>query len=71
MRVDAVGLLCPLPILRLVKRTQGLAAGTLIDFVADDPSGRKDLDVLCQRRGHQLEQIETRDGVTTYRVRLG
>ena len=70
-RVDAVGLVCPLPILRLVKRTRDLPSGTRVEFLADDPSGRRDLEALCQLRGHTLESSDTRDGVTTYRVRLG
>ena len=32
--VDAVGLLCPLPILRLKKRTQGLPSGSDVLFLA-------------------------------------
>lgn len=69
--VDAVGLLCPLPILRLKKRTQALPPGSVVEFLADDPSGKKDLEVLCQLAGHQLMDIESRaDNVTCYRLRL-
>ena len=69
--VDAVGLLCPLPILRLKKRTQGLPSGSDVLFLADDPSGRKDLEVLCELAGHELMAAEQRpDDVMCYRLRL-
>jgi len=71
MQVDAVGLLCPLPILRLKKRTAGLASGTEVDFITDDPSGRRDLLSLCELVGHELLSIEESDrGVIHYRIKL-
>ncbi|SFR50189.1 tRNA 2-thiouridine synthesizing protein A [Marinobacter gudaonensis] len=70
-QIDAVGLVCPLPILRFKKRTQGLPSGTEVDFLADDPSGRKDLQALCEITGHRIEWIkEEGAGVTRYRIRL-
>ncbi len=70
-QIDAVGLVCPLPVLRFKKRTQHLPSGTLVDFLADDPSGRKDLQTLCELTGHRIEWIREEDaGVTRYRIRL-
>lgn len=70
-RVDAVGLVCPLPILRLKKRTQNLPSGTRVDFLADDPSGRKDLQTLCDLTGHQIEWVQEEEaGVIRYRIAL-
>ena len=70
-QIDAVGLVCPLPILRFKKRTQHLPSGTHVDFLADDPSGRKDLQALCELTGHQIEWLREEDaGVTRYRIRL-
>src|SRR5210317_1185204 len=71
MQVDAVGLLCPLPILRLKKRTAGLPSGTPVDFFTDDPSGWRDLESLCELVGHELRGVdELADGVILYRLRL-
>lgn len=70
-QIDAVGLVCPLPILRLKKRIRDLPSGTLVDFLADDPSGRRDLDLLCKLTGHTIEWIREEDaGVLRYRIRL-
>ena len=70
-QIDAVGLVCPLPILRLKKRIQNLPSGTQVEFLADDPSGRKDLQVLCELTGHRIEWVREEDGgVLRYRICL-
>ncbi|GAA0847736.1 tRNA 2-thiouridine synthesizing protein A [Marinobacter pelagius] len=70
-QIDAIGLVCPLPILRFKKRTQGLPSGTQVEFLADDPSGRKDMQALCEITGHRIEWIREEDaGVLRYRIRL-
>ena len=70
-QINAVGLVCPLPILRFKKRIQGLPSGTRVDFLADDPSGRKDLQSLCEITGHRIEWSREEDaGVIRYRIRL-
>jgi tRNA 2-thiouridine synthesizing protein A len=70
-QIDAVGLVCPLPILRLKKRTRDLPSGTRVDFLADDPSGRKDLQKLCELTGHRIEWVrEENAGVLCYRICL-
>lgn len=69
--VDAIGLVCPLPILRLKKRTRNLPSGTQVEFLADDPSGRRDLETLCELTGHRIEWVsEEDDGVLRYRICL-
>lgn len=70
-QIDAVGLVCPLPILRFKKRTQGLPSGTRVEFLADDPTGRRDLQALCEITGHRIEWIREEDaGVIRYRICL-
>jgi tRNA 2-thiouridine synthesizing protein A len=70
-QIDAVGLVCPLPVLRFKKRIKDLPSGTQVDFLADDPTGRKDLQALCEITGHRIEWTrEERHGITRYRIRL-
>lgn len=70
-QINAIGLLCPLPILRFKKRTQGLPSGTQVEFLADDPSSRRDLQVLCELTGHRIEWIREEDaGVIRSRICL-
>lgn len=70
-QIDAIGLVCPLPILRFKKRIQNLPSGTQVDFLADDPTGRRDLQALCEVTGHRIEWTrEESAGVIRYRICL-
>ena len=53
--VDARGLLCPWPVLRLARAARERGAGT-IRLVADDPSASAEIAQLCLERGWALER---------------
>lgn len=52
--VDARGLNCPLPILRLKKAVQGLDAGKVVRLLATDPGSVKDVEAFCRQTGNTL-----------------
>ncbi|CUJ26422.1 sulfurtransferase TusA family protein [Cognatishimia activa] len=52
--IDAVGLLCPLPVLKLRKRMMPLASGDQIVLIADDPASIVDVPHFCNEQGHEL-----------------
>lgn len=73
--VDAVGLRCPMPVLELARRVTaaGLAPGSLVDVLSDDPAAGADVPAWCAMRGHAYvgsEQVGD-GGAVRYRVRLG
>ncbi len=45
--VDARGLLCPLPVLRLRKRLAALPAGTTLRLITTDPAAIIDVPHFC------------------------
>ncbi|MFS4438760.1 sulfurtransferase TusA family protein [Paracoccaceae bacterium GXU_MW_L88] len=45
--IDATGLLCPLPVLRLLKALRAAAPGTRVTLLADDPAARVDVPHAC------------------------
>ena len=67
LEVDALGLLCPLPILRLRKRMLTLPAGAVIRLLADDPAAHLDVPHFCAESGHTFLGV---DGVA-FTVRKG
>lgn len=70
--VDARGLLCPLPVLRLRKVLLGLPPGARVVLVATDPAAVIDVPHFCHESGHLL--IETRPldhGAREYLVERG
>ncbi|SFI20776.1 sulfurtransferase TusA family protein [Albimonas pacifica] len=54
LEIDALGLICPLPVLRARKRLAGLPAGAVLAIVADDPMAAIDLPNFCAEEGHAL-----------------
>lgn len=51
-RVDATGLSCPWPVLKLQKALSELAAGDEVELHATDPLARVDVPHYCQQSGH-------------------
>jgi len=68
-RIDATGMLCPLPVLKLRKRIGALAPGQCIEMLADDPAAVIDVPHFCAEAGHELVSAHTRDGAQVYVVR--
>jgi tRNA 2-thiouridine synthesizing protein A len=56
MTVDARGLLCPLPVIRLAERMQAVPPGGSVVLVADDPAAEEDVRLWC--RGHRHEVLD-------------
>ena len=55
--IDAIGLLCPLPVMKARKRLHGLQPGQIVRLQTDDPAARIDVPHFCNEQGHEL--IET------------
>ena len=52
--VDARGLRCPLPVIRLATAARGLPAGTLVTVLSTDPAARHDVPAWARMRGHAM-----------------
>jgi len=51
-RLDALGLLCPLPVIRTQERVKALCAGTELEVLATDPGAVHDIRAWCRVHGH-------------------
>lgn len=51
--VDARGLRCPLPVIRLAQRVRDLEPGTLVEVWATDPAAAADIPAWCRMRGQE------------------
>jgi len=69
--VDAIGLLCPLPVLKARKRLAGLSAGDTLRVLADDPAALVDIPHFCAEAGHALITMEDQGDVQVYDIRKG
>lgn len=69
--LDAIGLLCPLPVLKARKRLQALDIGDMLCIRADDPAAIVDIPHFCHEAGHDLVSHDQYGDVQIYRVRKG
>jgi tRNA 2-thiouridine synthesizing protein A len=54
MLLDAVGLRCPLPVIRLAKAARTAPPGTVITLLTTDPAAEPDVAAWCRMRNHHL-----------------
>ena len=59
--IDAVGLVCPEPLMIVRNKVRSMAAGETVSVVATDPSTVRDFTNFCRFMGHELAR-STRDG---------
>ncbi|MGD1935331.1 MAG: sulfurtransferase TusA family protein [Candidatus Phaeomarinobacter sp.] len=69
--IDAIGLLCPLPVLKLQKALRGLKPGHQIRLLATDPASRIDVPHYCTQSGHILKEATQQDETLVYLVECG
>jgi tRNA 2-thiouridine synthesizing protein A len=71
VEIDALGLLCPLPVLRARKRLIAMAPGEVLRLLADDPAAVVDVPHFCREAGHDLLAQEPQVEGTAYLIRRG
>jgi tRNA 2-thiouridine synthesizing protein A len=71
LEVDARGLLCPLPILRLARAFRNVPPGTVATLLATDPVAVEDVNVFCREKAHELLSTREDGGVFSFRVKKG
>jgi len=69
--VDAIGLLCPLPVLKAAKRLKSLAVGETLYLKADDPAAVVDVPHFCNEGGHELTSEEEFETYRVYGIKKG
>ena len=59
-RIDARGLLCPLPVIRLQDRAKAMREGGELTLLATDPGVLQDVPAWCRVHGHEIVRSTTR-----------
>ncbi len=67
--VDAKGLKCPMPVLRLRKALDQTEPGETVTLLATDQGSRKDVPAFCRIAGVELVSATEREGVFCYDVK--
>lgn len=70
--LDARGLRCPVPVIRLARVARDAAPGALLTVVATDPAAQHDVPAWARMRGHVVVGSRTEpDGALAITVRVG
>ena len=57
-KLDASGLLCPMPVIRTQDRVAELHAGDILEVQCTDPGAANDIPAWCRINGHKLVGIQ-------------
>ena len=66
--LDATGLKCPLPVLKLRKALENLSVGEKIILYADDPVAPLDVEHFCKTAGHDLLDTKKKEKFVEFTV---
>jgi tRNA 2-thiouridine synthesizing protein A len=67
--VDARGLVCPMPTIRLGQAIRKVEIGQLVQVWTDDPGSKENMAAWCKNTGHELVDNSTHDSTFKYTVR--
>jgi len=63
LEVDAIGLDCPMPLLKAKRALNTLQSGETLRVLATDKGSQRDFEVFAQQSGHHLLASDEVDGV--------
>ncbi|WP_245781167.1 sulfurtransferase TusA family protein [Celeribacter neptunius] len=69
--LDALGLICPLPVLKARKRLLMMAPGQVLRLIASDPAAVIDVPHFCAEAGHEYISMEDLGDSQVYLIRRG
>ena len=67
--VDASGLKCPMPVLKIQKALRSLGQGARLTLIATDPMSYIDVRHFSETNNHILMSAEEKNGTFTYEIR--
>lgn len=69
LEIDASGLNCPLPLLRLKKGLMEIEAGEVVKIIATDPAAHLDIGVYTDQTGHRIIEFLKENGKQVFYIR--
>ncbi len=67
--VDARGLVCPMPTIRLGQAIRKVEVDQLVEVWTDDPGSEENMAAWCKNTGHELVEQSSEDSTFRYVVR--
>lgn len=69
--LDARGLLCPLPVIRVQDFVEALPPGDVVEVMATDPGALNDIPAWCRINGHQVLSAEEKNNEIRITIEVG
>ena len=66
LEIDAIGLKCPMPILKCKKGLNSIQVTQILKISTTDINAKKDFEFFCRQTGHKLISSDTHDSVTSF-----
>ena len=60
--LDAIGLYCPMPIVKTAQKMKEMDVGQILEVIADDIGIKKDMPAWCKKTGNEFLGIDEEDG---------
>lgn len=70
-KLDASGLLCPLPVYKAALVLKGLGSGEVLELTCTDPGSLADIPALARQRGDILLGVEEQDTTQVFWIQKG
>lgn len=70
-QLDTLGLRCPEPVMLIRAQIRRMAAGELLEVLADDPATTRDIPSFCRFMDHQLLLAQTEQQPYRYIIKKG
>lgn len=70
VEVDAKGMYCPMPIVKLKKTTKTMKKGQILKLVATDPGSKRDVPAWANKTGAEILETNEGDGVFTFLIKV-
>jgi len=67
--LDAKGVSCPLPILKIKKSISGLSKNQILKVETTDPGSKNDIALWAQRTGNEILKTEETSGTFTFYIK--
>lgn len=69
--LDAIGLICPLPVLKARKQLLSMETGQVLRLLASDPAAVIDVPHFCHEAGHDYLSMQDMGDAQAYLIRRG
>jgi|GEM_PF-22189 len=69
LEIDAIGLNCPMPLLKLKKALNQLNSNDIVKILVTDPAAHLDFGVFCQQVSHEIISITKNENIQTFLIK--